>query len=257
MRAWWFVLAIGCGRLRFDPLEPPDDAVLCSSAVGHDEDGDGIDDACDVCPHVVDRAQLDSDGDTIGDACDPEPNVPRQSRLLFATMQPTDQPFTKQPLGAGTFSQSADALHFSGNGQALIEYIVPVKSAAIAVGFDIQSLVSSPQHELAVYAGPGGPFYYVVLDDEGSPPGAAGVAFFDGAGYQVLASAPIPAGVHPGQGTLRSTAFVGTSMRMEGGWVGEPFDLTGQTPGYTGGDLIQIDIYGIEVDIHYVWACGW
>lgn len=45
------------------------DAVECTSPSGHDEDGDAIDDACDVCPQIA-GDQLDADGDGVGDACD-------------------------------------------------------------------------------------------------------------------------------------------------------------------------------------------
>jgi len=37
---------------------------------GTDSDGDGIEDACDLCPNVSDPGQDDSDGDGLGDACD-------------------------------------------------------------------------------------------------------------------------------------------------------------------------------------------
>ncbi len=48
---------------------------------GHDEDGDGIGDACDICPAAADPAQLDTTevatminfADGVGDACDPRP----------------------------------------------------------------------------------------------------------------------------------------------------------------------------------------
>jgi hypothetical protein len=39
-------------------------------ATGSDRDGDGVDDACDVCPDDADPAQLDIDGDGTGWACD-------------------------------------------------------------------------------------------------------------------------------------------------------------------------------------------
>jgi hypothetical protein len=47
-------------------------ACVCAvcEGVGHDEDGDGIDDACDTCPTVPDPGQLDTDGDGLGDACE-------------------------------------------------------------------------------------------------------------------------------------------------------------------------------------------
>jgi hypothetical protein len=38
--------------------------------VGHDEDGDGIDDACDICPSYTDPDQTDTDHDGLGDACE-------------------------------------------------------------------------------------------------------------------------------------------------------------------------------------------
>ena len=61
------VVVVGCGRLSFDPTQI--DARTCTDPVGHDEDGDGIDDACDVCPQIADD-QRDSDGDAVGDACE-------------------------------------------------------------------------------------------------------------------------------------------------------------------------------------------
>ena len=38
--------------------------------IGHDEDGDGSDDACDNCPSVDNGAQANNDADDIGDACE-------------------------------------------------------------------------------------------------------------------------------------------------------------------------------------------
>lgn len=41
-----------------------------------DGDGDGIIDACDVCPATPDPEQVDTDGDGVGDACDNCPSTP-------------------------------------------------------------------------------------------------------------------------------------------------------------------------------------
>jgi hypothetical protein len=75
----------GCGRLGFESIDGGGarDARPCPTPVGHDEDHDGIDDACDGCPHVVDPAQIDSDGDGVDDVCDPSPLVPGQHIAFF------------------------------------------------------------------------------------------------------------------------------------------------------------------------------
>lgn len=52
---------------------------------GHDEDGDGIRDEDDPCPHIAGPdGSIDSDGDGIGDACDPAPNDPGDHKLFYA-----------------------------------------------------------------------------------------------------------------------------------------------------------------------------
>jgi hypothetical protein len=87
--------SIACGRLGFEPSNTqrgdaagdgaPDASIeFCAAAVTpHDEDGDGFDDACDVCPNVSDPAQGDADGDKVGDACDPAPMTAKQRVWFF------------------------------------------------------------------------------------------------------------------------------------------------------------------------------
>jgi hypothetical protein len=96
MRAVALLWVLGaCGRVGFHAqptgdAPPSDDARADArpdagpcTAIGHDEDRDGIDDACDVCPHLPDPGQADADGDRVGDACDPEPDNPRQRIVFF------------------------------------------------------------------------------------------------------------------------------------------------------------------------------
>jgi hypothetical protein len=62
----------------------------CADAIGHDEDGDGVDDACDNCPADANAGQEDvgevnagGAADGVGDACDPRPAAGGDSIAFF------------------------------------------------------------------------------------------------------------------------------------------------------------------------------
>jgi hypothetical protein len=79
------------------------DALAC--AIGHDEDGDGVDDGCDVCPQIADPLQIDGDGDGIGDACDPNPADPNDVLVFFDSFA-TPTPWVSL---RGAWQQQGDA----------------------------------------------------------------------------------------------------------------------------------------------------
>lgn len=72
------MFAAGC-RFGFEPATTSDadttDGAPTPTCSGHDEDGDGFPDGCDVCPTVNDPTQPDGDGDGVGDDCDPRPLI--------------------------------------------------------------------------------------------------------------------------------------------------------------------------------------
>lgn len=78
---WLLLFLVGCGRISFDaPADARGDGAACS---GHDEDGDGVPDQCDLCPYLAESAPRDSDGDGVSDSCDPNPMVPTESFSFF------------------------------------------------------------------------------------------------------------------------------------------------------------------------------
>ena len=236
---WWYLVALlaGCGRVAFDPRH------------GHDEDGDGLLDSEDPCPHVAGDT-ADRDGDGVGDACDPNPDVPSEHFLVFATMQPGDQPFDD----ASGFTQEADALSFSGNIYPGITGVVG--TVRIDVGFEIRGLVGTGQHQIA--SGISDPsastYYFDELNDDPNGIRDVGIASYDNAtGYQVLAQVD-PGPMHAGVGLLRYDAVAGgsPSHHLVAGWTGQMFETSAATPGYHGGQAIQFAFNGLDLAIRYV-----
>lgn len=250
------VIVAGCGRIGFDARDGH--VIDTASAIGHDEDGDGIPDAIDVCPYLADPQQLDSDGDGVGDACDPEPANPRQHFQLFATMQPTDQPFALT--GTGTWTQAADSVHFDGNGYGVLQLPLTLGNVQINVGIDIVAVLGpTKQHQLTLSAEgtPGAPTDFVEINEQIGSYSYAGVSNFDGAGYSQVDSRPLATGIHPGAFVLQTIEVVGTRVSFDGGWPGEPYAANALTALYTGGQTVKLRDNSLEIDVRYVCVVAW
>ena len=258
MTPWWLltVALAGCGRIGFDvtggaggPDAPGD---------GHDEDGDGVPDDLDTCPHVA-GPQDDRDGDGVGDLCDPEPDVGRQRIALFATLRPSDQPY---PLpaggGGGTWTQQADALHFDGDDYGELKLDVPpLVDARVAMGIDILAVRggASAQHQLALALEDRVemPHAFVELN-EYDDVSVASITRFTGSSYTSILAMPLATRIHTGPVLLQATAFGGAQRQhdLDTGWPGETYMLRAPTPDYDGTTQVHFNVNNLEIAIRYV-----
>jgi hypothetical protein len=256
----WVLIALlcACGRIGFRAV--PDatfDAAVV--AVGHDEDGDGVDDALDDCPFIADPQQLDSDGDGVGDPCDPEPTNPRQHLGLFAPL--TDGSVCAHFEGAGvTFTQTADDWQFVGGADFTIQcFNYPVHDTDIWVGLKIDQPQGYPlQVSILIKNQPVGPYYYADMF-KGASGSVASVSinYFDGTNYNTVMGVNPPM-LHAGElidHITARTADTGLAqMQLYTGWPGEPYMVMGPTPNYTGNAGFLINVQHFDVTVHYLAA---
>jgi hypothetical protein len=74
----------------------------------HDEDGDGVSDACDLCPGIADD-QSDVDHDGVGNACDPSANTQDTIALFISFADPTQMWRTV----TGTWTSDGESLTYA------------------------------------------------------------------------------------------------------------------------------------------------
>lgn len=247
-RAVFALLALSaCGRIDFARLALPPDAP--DVPVGHDEDGDGIPDTIDPCPHVAGDL-TDSDGDGVGDACDPNPTTPSEHYVLFATMQAGDAGFTDAP-GA---IQEADSVRFTQDTSATIAGAIG--TARIDIGFDIHGLVGTAQHQIASGIGGGttGVYYFTELNNNVGPMRDAAIVSYDATNGYILLDQVDPGDIHAGTGYLRydAIATAPAAWHLETGWIGQLYDANAATPSYAGGTSIACTFNGLDVSIRYI-----
>ncbi|HEY4057320.1 MAG TPA: hypothetical protein VGM39_11965, partial [Kofleriaceae bacterium] len=153
-----------CGRVAFDAQgDASTDAFACNP-VGHDEDGDGFDDACDACPQLSDD-QNDSDGDGVGDACDPHAGV-RDTRDVF------DPFLVKSPtwIDLQQADFQTDHVAFLGVGDSVGMTLTGTPSGTYEIGGAVTQIGSTPgrARQFAVeahVANAAGSYYCEVYND--------------------------------------------------------------------------------------------
>ena len=243
----------GCGRVGFDLRAGAGDATGDSTLprpchpVGHDEDADGIDDACDVCPHLADPAQADSDGDGVGDACDPEPANPRQQLLVFdpfTTLDPRWQAMSgayvagdQLVLPAATSASFLDWTEVATQDRLEIGGATMTKGATPAVlglFIDQSSTVAT---------------YYCELFDDTSM--ALQFTYtYDQVTYTHDGVAPATSRLANGTGTLLFDVTP-TTAHCESTWHGEPLQVTGAVPPGIPAQVISVFATGVDARIDW------
>ena len=128
-------LLAGCS---YEPVElTSPDAADCAG-IGHDEDGDQLDDACDNCPTVASASVVDGDGDGIGDACDPDPSDGGDRLRDVITFAEPGASSRWQVLDAG-WTWVTDELRFADGGPEfrVIRDSLPAFATPIVIDFRI------------------------------------------------------------------------------------------------------------------------
>jgi hypothetical protein len=117
----------------------------CDTEVGHDEDGDGMDDGCDPCPYADDNV-LDEDGDGLAGVCDPDP-IAKNHVVKFIGFGAEDSELTL--IGDGAIS--GDAFHITGGSQAgAVLWGTGLDRVWVVAGIDVTAIDPTGFREVGV-----------------------------------------------------------------------------------------------------------
>ena len=166
------------------------DARACAAPVGHDEDADGVDDACDNCPHVANVDQADTDGDGVGDVCDPHPAHAIDKIAFF-------DPFTSMRsewnwiFGPPTYDGDSITVDTrSGYFEAELPFAPATDSFEIGGTVGAANTVGNQRQVLVEALDNGTAYYYCELNGYGTPGVKLGFTYtLDMTTYNVLANA--------------------------------------------------------------------
>ena len=235
-------LASGCGRVAFDERL---DARRCLEPIGHDEDSDGVDDACDVCPQLADD-QRDADGDLVGDACDLASTI--EERLLFDPFVAMRSEWTYD--GMGTFN--GDSITIPGIGRSGVMTLAGTPGrTVIELGGRVAAVESGGNLQVALHIGElvGGDNYYCEL--YASTDFNLKLTSVINTTYSNLALTPIPGLPAPGERFRLVFEHTPPSLRCVGWWDGVRYEVTATDPGEITPERIRVGINDAEIEAEY------
>jgi len=245
----WLVMVAGaCGRLGFD-VSPDGPAAACTPGA-HDEDGDGVADACDVCPHLPDPDQRDADGDRVGDACDPEPAIARQRIVLFDPFTTLDGWALLDTGGTGVDEVVLGRAGLDGSLRRALTpmhdtFIVGATAGVPGSGTHLFSIVTAPTEP------PGG--MYCELFDDGTRTLLSFTTTVDNVVYEHPGSSPVPRFANGG-GTF-SYELMPTTARCDARWRSGNSSATSSTltsrPTTIATEVLVLYAENVEVRLRY------
>jgi hypothetical protein len=247
------MLVGACGRFAFDDRGDTggvgsDTSTVCV-AVGHDEDLDGIDDACDVCPHISDPAQPDRDGDRVGDACDPEPDLARQQIVMFDPFTALDPAWT---VLADEHVDNDQLVLLGAAGARRVYKPFATKHDVFIIHATTGTQVA-PTGQVGLFVGssaePG--LYYCELYDEAAVTRLQFTYTFDGNNFMHGASMPTVNRVQNGSGVL-AFATSATTSTCASSWHDEPLTVQGATPVGIPAEEMEIYADGFDMRVDYL-----
>jgi hypothetical protein len=242
------VACAACGRLGFSAAERADasgDAFVCAAPVGHDEDGDGIDDACDACPQLADD-QRDADGDGVGDACDLE--ATQQQRTFFDTFTASRAEWRYST----SVEFLGDSVSLPGIGTSLGIYWQEMPGRAVFETGGRIGAGGSGSRQFAIHIGDAvGPAnYYCELYDEGIDTKLALTYTLDDASHTGIASMTI--GGRLENVRVRMTyVHAPPELRCVVMWNDVRYDIAGADPGGVAPETMYIAATNIDTELDY------
>lgn len=258
------VVAVGgCGRFGFDPGSDipggdggtiDDDAsmgdgsdaaaIACAAPVGHDEDTDGIDDACDVCPQLADN-QLDTDGDLVGDACDLA--TTQEARMFF------DPAMVKRNGWRYDTDQTlnGDSITMPGTtGASVIVYSGAPGRTVVEAGGTV-NVVGGSDRQIAMHIGrEGSTNYYCELYYSGGSMNAK-LTLNNMGTYSNIQATPVPGALTAGSTVRIAFEHAPPNLRCVVWWNGVRYDATTAAAPTVPLEMIYLATNGIDVEIDY------
>ncbi len=261
--------ACGCGRVGFTSASDSagqdaaafNDAALADGLrlFGHDEDGDGLPDVVDNCPHIANVLQTNSDGDQAGDACDSFPTTHNTLRFYSLVTADLNDPAAEIN---GTWIKGDDFWTANDPVNANLHIVGPTGTSEIFIGYNVISVLdAAANHELSVRAENTmlEAYYYGHYRSRDQTEASISNAFHDGAGnYESLANSSATGRLFAtGPATLAvrfdttakeiRTRFVNASGSYE---VVSPATLLASMNHY------HLDAVGVEVKVLYFAIVG-